>query len=259
MNKLLFPAMLGGLLCVSLPTFAVDHNNIDAGRPLDFDDTEAIAQGEQTLEFGASVSKPKDGKTGVGGSIEYLYGFAPNSHFSLDFDPKYASHDGTKRRFDVGDIGIGVFHNFNREFGNTPALSARIDASLPTGRGSEGVDFRFRGIASKQFRQYSRLHLNLDLNVNNRAENDERKLVPGVILGYSAPLGYPTNFIKTLVGQIGYRQNELKNEDPILNVGIGIRKQIGIRSVFDIGVKSDIAGGAGREKFTLNAGYSRQF
>jgi len=252
-------ALLGGTLLTAFPAFAVDHNNIDAGRPLDFDDAEAIAQGEQTLEFGASVSKPKDGKTAIGGSVEYLYGFAPNSHLSLDFDPKYSSNNSEKHRFDVGDIGVGVFHNFNREFGNTPALSARIDAALPVGRGSNGVDFRLRGIASKQFGQYSRLHLNLDLNVNNSADNDERKLVPAVILGYSQPLGYPTNFTKTLVAQIGYRQNETKGEDGLVNIGVGLRQQIGIRSVFDVGVKSDIYGGTGREKLTLTAGYSRQF
>jgi hypothetical protein len=259
MKHRLLLTLTGGILMMGLPAFAVDHNNIDAGRPLDFDDADAIGQGEKTIEFGASISKPKDGKTAIGASAEYLYGFAPNSHFSLDFHPEYAANESGKRRFDAGDVGIGIFHNFNREFGNTPALSARIDAKLPTGRGSSGIDFRLRGIASKQFQQYSRLHLNVDLNVNNGAESNERKLVPAVVLGYSAPIGYPTNFTRTLVGQIGYRQNDSKGESGILNVGVGLRQQIGIRSVFDIGLKSDVDGGNGREKLALIAGYSRQF
>ncbi len=37
------------------PAFAVDHNNIDADRPLDFDDAEAIAYREKSIEVGASL------------------------------------------------------------------------------------------------------------------------------------------------------------------------------------------------------------
>ena len=43
-------------LGATLPGFAVDHNNIDAGRPLDFDDAEAIAYREKALEFVVEVA-----------------------------------------------------------------------------------------------------------------------------------------------------------------------------------------------------------
>ncbi len=36
-------------------------------------------------------------------------------------------------RFDVGDIGLGVLRNFNREYGSTPAYSVRADVFLPRG------------------------------------------------------------------------------------------------------------------------------
>ena len=238
---------------------AVDHNNLDAGRPLEFDDAYSIAYREQALEFGAAVSKPARGKTGVQGSAEYLYGFAKNSHLSLDFDPSYAANEGERRRFDAGDIGVGVFHNFNREHGSTPALALRADAILPTGRDSRGVDFRLRGIATKQFGQYGRLHLNLDWTIQGGAHGSERKHQPGVILGYSQPLGYPTRFDRTLLAQVGYRANPLQGESGITTIGLGLRQQVGVQSVFDIGVLSDLSGGSSREKWKLTAGYSRQF
>lgn len=254
--------LLGALaaVCLGAPQArAVDHNNIDAGRPLDFDDADSIAYREKTLEVGATLAKPKNGGTSLTGAIEYLQGIAPNTHLSLDFDPAYVSEDGEKRRFDVGDVGIGLFHNFNREVGGTPALALRADAYLPTGRDSSGLDYRLRAIASKQGRQYDRLHLNLDLNVNNAAGSGQRRTQPGIVLGYSKPLGYPTRFARTLVAQIGTRANEERGQSAVTTLGFGLRQQVGIRSVFDVGIKTDVSGGQNRDRFALVAGYSRQF
>lgn len=250
---------LVSLFFMAPQALAVDHNNIDAGRPLDFDDADSIAYREKTLEVGATLTKPKNGKAGLTGAIEYLQGIAPNTHLSLDFDPAYASEDGEKRRLDIGDVGIGLFHTLNREVGNTPAFALRADAYLPTGRDSNGLDYRLRAIASKQVRQYDRLHLNLDLNVNNAASTGQGRTRPGIILGYSRPLGYPTRFDRTLIAQIGYSANEERGQSAITNLGIGLRQQIGVRSVFDIGIKTDVSGGANRDRFALVAGYSRQF
>ena len=237
---------------------AVDHNNLDAGRPLEFDDASSIAFREQTLEFGAAVSKPKSGGADFEGSAEYLYGFAKNSHLSLDFDPRFAREENGTRRFDSGDIGIGVFHNFNREFGSTPALALRADAYLPTGRNSSGVDFRLRAIASKHVFARSQLHLNLDLRIDN-GNKSERKTQPGIILGYSQPLGYPSRFDRTLVAQIGYRVNPLRGDNGVTTIGVGLRQQVGVQSVLDVGVLCDLTGGSSREKIKIVAGYSRQF
>ena len=98
-----------------------------------------------------------------------------------------------------------MFHNFNREYNNTPAFAVRADAAFPTGRESRGVDFRLRGIASKTVGEYDRLHVNLDLNVNSKAEEGDRAVVPGLILGYSRPLGYPTRFDRTILAELGVR------------------------------------------------------
>ncbi|HEX8234983.1 MAG TPA: hypothetical protein VF600_03420 [Abditibacteriaceae bacterium] len=246
-------------LAAARPGGAVDHNNIDAGRPLDFDDAEAIAYREKALEFGGALVKPHGGKPGVQGAVEFLYGFAPNTHLSFDFDPRYSSEGNEKRRFDTGDVGVGLFHNFNREHGNIPALSLRADAYLPTGRNSRGIDLRVRGIASRQLRGNNRLHLNLDLALNNQARRGERKVQPGVLLGYSHPLGYPTRFDRTMLAQIGYRANEERGQSGIATLGLGLRQQVSVRSVFDLGLKSDLIGGRRRDAFQLVAGYSTQF
>lgn len=240
---------------------AVDHNNIDANRPLSFDDAESIGLGEQALEVGAALTLPRGRDVGGEFEVEYLYGFAPNTHLNVGIDPSVGGRADTEDTdFDAGDVSVGVFHNFNREYGNTPAFSVRADTYFPTGRDSQGVDFRLRGIASKTIGQYDRLHVNVDLNVNTETEDGDRSVVPGVILGYSRPLGYPRRFDRTILAEVGVRGGEEKGTDPIVSAGIGLRQQVGYQNVLDIGLQSDIAGGDGeRDDVRFVVGYSTAF
>ena len=244
------------------PARASDHNNIDAGRPLRFDDAETVAFGERTLEFGAELGAGRGRAAGLGLTAEYLVGFALNTQVSLDLDPSVGGRSGTRdTRFDIGNVGVGVLHNFNREYDGTPAFSLRGDLFLPTGRGARGVDVRLRAIASKTVRQYGRLHLNVDAEMATRPEHDERSFRPGLIVGYSRPLGYPTRFDRTGLAELAVRSGEAHGEGAVISAGVGVRQQVGVRSVADAGLRSDIAGfrGASRENLRIVAGYSTSF
>ncbi|BCM89754.1 hypothetical protein IAD21_01601 [Abditibacteriota bacterium] len=252
--------LLGALMSGAIPAVAVDHDNIDANRPLDFDDAETIAFREKSSEVGAALAQPRGGKLGIAGDAEFLYGFAKNWHLNLGLNPALLDRNGSGRRFDVGDFAIGVQHNFNRETQSSPAFGFRADAYLPTSRDSSGVDFRLRGIASRKFGRYGRLHLNADLNVNTSPGAGEQRMLPDVILGYSQPLGYPRRFDRTLVAQVGLRAAPTNDNSAIVNIGVGLRQQVSQRSVFDLGIKSDISGaGNDRERFRVVAGYSTAF
>lgn len=247
-------APLGLVLILAAPALAVDHDNVDAGRPLDFDDAETIAYRERAIEFGAALFQERGGAVAAGASAEFLTGFAHNWQLNAGIDPQLS------RRFDAGNVEIGVQHNFNRETLTSPAFGLRADVALPTGRDARGLDGRLRAIASRKLGRYGRLHLNADLGFNDRARPDERQLLPGTILGYSVPLGFPTRFDRTFLAQIGYRTAPEKGDDGLLNLGIGLRQQVSVRSVFDIGLKADIAGsGPDRENFRIVAGYSTAF
>ena len=249
-----FRFALGISLLIAAPALAVDHDNVDAGRPLDFDDAETIAYREKAIEFGGALFQERGGDVAAGASAEFLTGFARNWQLNLGADPQLG------RRFDADNLEIGVQHNFNRETLTSPAFGFRADLELPTGRQARGIDGRLRAIASRKFGRYGRLHFNADLGFNDRARPNERELLPGAILGYSAPLGFPTRFDRTLLAQIGYRTAPEKGDDGLINIGIGLRQQVSVRSVFDIGIKADIAGrGPDRENLRLVAGYSTAF
>ena len=179
LGRALSLAAMVTLFAFASPARAIDHDNIDAGRPLRFEDADSIAFRERAFEFGIAPAWPSNSRFGVGLSAEYLYGFALNSHFSVDFDPSFGGRAGTSdTRADFGRVGLGVFHNLNRETLNTPAFAVRADAYLPTARGSRGVDLRLRGIASRTLRGSERLHVNVDAAFRTGAGDGARAVVP---------------------------------------------------------------------------------
>jgi hypothetical protein len=243
------------------PVLAVDHNNLDSGRPLSFDDADSLAYREQAIEFGAGLNLPSNQSIGGSFDIEYLYGFALNSHLFIGLDPSFGGKaDTDDTGFDVGNLSVGVFHNFNREYNNVPAFALRGDLGLPTGRDARGVDIHLRGIASKTMGQYNRFHLNLDLNVKTSVDGEERSVIPGMILGYSRPIGYPKRFDQTFLAEIGVRASQDSSGGAILLTGVGLRQQVGLRSVFDVGLEGDVATGAReRSELRFKVGYSLGF
>lgn len=257
-------ATVAGLLLFASPSHAIDHDNIDGGRPLSFDDAESIAFRERAFEFGLTPRSPfRRGGLGLGLSAEYLYGYRVNTHFSLDFDPSVGARSGTNdRRFNAGNIGVGVFHNVNRETLSRPAYAVRADAYLPTGRGARGMGFRVRGVMSRTFNQFSRFHINADANFQTSVGEGDRAVIPAVTLGFTRPLGYPTSFNRTMVAEVGTRASQEKGKGAVFSAGVGMRQQVTVRSVFDVGIQSDFAAtksGAARDNVRLVAGYSTQF
>lgn len=241
------------------PALAVDHNNLDAERPLAFDDAEAIAYRERAIEGGLVLRGPRGRPVGLAAHLEFLYGVALNSHVSIGASPSIGGRAGSQRTsFDLEDVSLGAFYNFNREGKGTPAFAVRGDLFLPTARDSSGVGFRVRGIMSRAAGQYGRLHLNVDLNAEPSARQGEREFRPGLILGYSRPLGYPRRFTRTGVAEVGVQTSARRGTGPVVLAGIGLRQQVTVRSVFDVGIEADVAGfdGAPRDRVRVIAGYS---
>ena len=252
---------LSGLALV-VPAQAIDHNNIDSGRPLRFDDAFAIAFRERAFEFGVGLGARRRGSLSLTGDFEYLYGIALNTHISIGIDPSLRKPDsGGRSRFDPGDASIGIFHNFNREIKNTPAFGVRADVIFPTGRDSRGIGTRLSGIMTKTLNQYDKLHVNVNATIRPSARGDERKIVPELVLGYSRPMGYPKRFDRTFVADLAVSSSEERGTGPVISAGIGFRQQVTVRSVFDIGLQSDVAAfrGAGRDAIRAVAGYSTAF
>jgi len=110
------------------PVFANDHNNLDSGRPLSFDDAESLGFGEQSIEFGGSLVFPENSNLGGEFDIEYLNGIIRNGHILIGIDPQVGGRvNSDDTSFDVGNLSVGFFYNFNREYDNVPAFAWEVE------------------------------------------------------------------------------------------------------------------------------------
>jgi hypothetical protein len=223
-----------GALTLSLGT---DHNNVDAGRPLRFDDASSIAFGERAIEWGVGGNLGRGRNNSAEGALEFKYGFAKNQDFGIAWHPQYA---GASQRFTAGELEFSHFRQLQREIDSSPALAYRMKIGVPMDRGEPGVELGLRGILSTTLRQYDKIHFNVDLSYLTEPDAGERDLTWGLLVGYSNPLGAPTQFDKTLVAQFGLEQSRRAGEGWFSTLGIGLRQQIAEQAVFDLGLESEI-------------------
>jgi len=83
------------------PVFANDHNNLDSGRPLYFDDAESMGFGEQSIEFGGSLVFPENSNLGGEFDIEYLNGIIRNGHIIIGIDPQVGGRVNSDTAIDL--------------------------------------------------------------------------------------------------------------------------------------------------------------
>lgn len=241
----------------SLAVAQTDHDNIDRGRPLSFDDAEAVATGSRAIEFGLNIDFLRGRRLGFAAPFEFIWGAFPDTQVEIGTAALFGSRPGGKTGFDLEGIDLGILHSFRREVNNSPALALKAEALVPTNRG-ESEHFRLTGIMSKTARQYDRLHLNVDVEFIPRAPGGENKTRLGAVLGYTTPIGYPRHFDTTALAEVVVRQPQGIGGNLVTALGFGIRRQMNPTSVFDLGVQAELSG---RDKvpFRLIAGYSTSF
>lgn len=247
-----------GLLGTLTLGLATDHNNVDAGRPLRFDDASSIAFGERAIEWGVTGNLGRGRNNSAVGALEFKYGFAKNQDLGIAWHPQYA---GANQRFSAGELEFTHFRQIQREINSSPALAYRMKIGVPMERGESGVELGMRGILSTTLRQYDKIHFNLDATLATEPEPGERDLAWGLLVGYSNPLGAPTQFDKTLVAQFGFEQSRRAGEGWFSTVGVGLRQQVAEQAVFDFGLESDIWSDAASRPsgVRLTLGYSVGF
>lgn len=247
-----------GLLSLAALGAATDHNNVDAGRPMRFDDASSIAFGERAIAWGLGFDQGRGRRNSVMGALEFKYGVAKNQDFGIAWHPQYS---GANQRFTAGAMEFSYFRQIQREIDSSPALAYKIGLEAPAEPGESGVDMRVRGILSTTLRQYDKIHFNLDATLATEPEPGERDLAWGLLVGYSNPLGAPTQFDKTLVAQFGFEQSRRAGEGWFSTLGIGLRQQVAEQAVFDFGLEADLwsESSSRRRGFRLTLGYSMGF
>jgi hypothetical protein len=247
-------------LLLGLPAntaYAIDHDNLDEGRPLRLEDAYPIAAGEWALETGAAVSTPRKSRTRGLFPAEVLYGLAPNLQVSLRTtlitDPKRIEEQ-TKS----GDLQLSGLYNFNQETLRLPAFGLRATVNLPTGTASSGVDFRIKGLVTKSMGRLS-IHFNSAYEVFSGTAPFERDGRYGLDLGASYPVGAPKHTLTTLLGDVFTEQAPRRGDPQIAGAEIGLRHQLTPWTVLDAGIGTEFMGPPNRSSFFAAMGLSVGF
>jgi hypothetical protein len=236
---------------------AIDHKNLDAGRPVRVEDAYAIADGEIALEAAAGFTLAREGPDRGVFPVEALYGAYPNLQLAvgttLSTSPREI--DGRPRS---GDLRLSALYNFNQETLVLPALAFRLGLEVPTGIGSQGVGVEVKGIVTKSIARLA-VHLNAGYRFLTATRRDERDGVYELALGASYPVGAPWLTRLLLVGDVFAEQAARRDVAPIVGSEIGLRYQLTPRFVWDVGVGTEFAGPRRRSDLFMTTGVSIGF
>jgi len=236
---------------------ALDHKNLDEGRPLRLEDAYSIADGEFAIETGAGFTLERRGPARGVFPVELLYGAYPNLQLgigtSLSTDP-HDIEDPPKS----GDLRFNALYNFNQETIALPAFAIKLGVDTPTGIDARGYAIELKGIITKSIQRLS-LHLNAGYEFLTSTRRGERDGRYHLALGASYPIGAPKFTRLTLVGDVFAEQSGRRGEASVVGTEFGLRYQLTARVVWDVGIGTEFAGPAHRSDLFLTTGFSWGF
>lgn len=238
-------------------TQAIDHSNLDEGRPLRMEDAYPIARGEWALESGVGYSFERRNRDHAFFPVEILYGAFPNTQLGLG-TTLFTNPREVDAPEKSGDLRLSGLYNFNQETLTLPAFGLKGTLNVPTGVSSAGTDFEVTGLITKSFERVS-LHFNPAYEFLGGAKAAERRGVYKFTLGASYPIGAPMYTRTTLIADLFTQQSPRRDESNVGGVEIGFRHQMTQRLVVDFGVGSEFAGPARRSQLFLMTGFSFGF
>ena len=245
------------LLFVASPVAAVDHKNLDEGRPTRLDDAYTIATGEIEIAAGLGVAVSRRGPARGLLPIEIVYGAFPNLQIgigtSITTDPRTLDEPPKS-----GDVHLGALYNFNQETLALPAFGLRLDVGLPTGVGGDNTTVRLKGIVTKSIERLS-LHLNAAYEFITDTRRDEREGRYEFVVGASYPVGAPRYTRATVIADIFAEQAFHRGDDTVVGLEAGFRYQVTSRLIWDLGMGTELAGPADRQKLFFTTGISFGF
>jgi hypothetical protein len=236
---------------------ALDHKNLDEGRPLRLEDAYSIATGEFTIETGGGFTLQRRGPARGFFPVELLYGAYPNLQLSVGTLLSTDPHD-IEDHPKSGDLRFSALYNFNQETIALPAFAVKLGVDTPTGIDARGYAIELKGIITKSIQRLS-LHLNAGYEFLTSTGRGERNGRYNLALGASYPIGAPKFTRLTLVGDVFAEQSGRRGEAPVVGTEVGLRYQLTPRVVWDVGIGSEFAGPAHRSDLFLTTGFSLGF
>jgi hypothetical protein len=248
--------VLGVLILCGPPAWALDHDNLDAGRPLAIEDAYAVAKGEIGVESGFRIDDRRGAGARYGFAPRIVYGIAYNTQLEVGGRLDVASGDlGSDRS---GDGAVGLLYNLNTETLDLPAMALKVELEAGGGARPRGLDASAAAIATRTFGRW-RTHLNAGYTISGSSAAGARRGRYGGAVGANYPLGYPLRFRETFVVDAFTHQSEASGAPNTTGLEVGIRHQLSPRIVLDVGVGTETSGPADRSAAYGTVGFAVGF
>lgn len=255
--QLIAMAIMIGLLSPYFSAIALDHGNLDEGRPLYIQDAYPVSQGELIIESGVGFRTRRRASDQWFFPIQFVYGILPNTQLEVGttFFTSPHDNDGPGKS---GDAGISILYNFNQESLTLPALALKGGLQFPTGVDASGIDSELTGIITKSFHRLT-LNFNAGYQFIGSQNRDDRDGRYKLVFGGSYPIGAPIHTRTVLLADTFLEQGARRGTKKTVGGGIGFRHQLRERLVLDLGIGSEFSGPSDRSRFYINGGFSFGF
>lgn len=235
-------------LCLTTLASALDHKNLDEGRPARLEDAHPIQAGELALEAGGGFSRPRSGAADRRAyQLEALYGL-PRVQLGVG-STLFSSPRAPREGQESGDVKTSALFSLVKESGAVPALSIKGEVFVPTGVESNGMDYGIDGLLSKSFGPLG-VHFNIGHAFTGEASGLERSNHHVMAGGLTFSLSR-----MTLVADYFQDHSELRGRHHIRGGNAGVRVQLAERLIWDAGVGREFTGDE-RSDFRVTTGLS---
>ncbi len=144
------------------------------------------------------------------------------------------------------------------ESADWPALAVRAGVEFPTGLDSKGTDLHLAGLATRSFEMF-RVHVNVlwtRLGATTSLERNDR--FEG-IFGADCVINPLRGTDTLLVADVDASTNPVRGGAGIVALEAGIRRRIGVQTIFFAGAGSELTGERDRAHFRVRVGLTHVY
>ena len=237
---------------------AQEISNLEAGRPITVEDPAPTSPGTYSGSFDYAYAVRLDHVDYAGPAVALLYGFAPN--FEIGGETRLLTNPrlNARRGIGSGDLDVHLLAALASESGGRPGIGLRFDAVLATGFASHGTNFVPELLVSRTFGGF-RLHGNFGSMYIGSTRTGERRNRLYAVVGFDSAPGGPWNTDALGMMDVYVRQSVETGGKPTVGVELGVKRRIGMQTIFYAGLLSEVAGERTRIRYRGLLGVGHTF
>ncbi|MGH9442794.1 MAG: hypothetical protein ACRD16_11030 [Thermoanaerobaculia bacterium] len=237
---------------------AQEISNLEAGRPVTLEDPVPVSPGSYSGSFDYAYAVRYDHVDYAGPGFSLVYGFAPG--FEIGGETRLLTNPrlNSRRGIGSGDLDLHVLGEVVGESEGRPGIALRLDALLATGFASHGTNFVPELLLSKSFDTF-RIFGNFSSTYIGSTRPGERRNRVSAVVGIAAPPGGGWNTDTLALVDVYARQSVEADGKTTVGAELGVKRRIGMQTIFYAGMLSEVAGERTRIRYRGLLGLTHSF